>query len=182
MTANRSLKVFVSCGYYDLVCSYYANEYVASQLEPALKERVLARSYAGGHAIYTDDSVRSSMKRDVAAFVQSAAPSVKAPQRPTQPGAARVEDPRDAETATTRHQLNIGGRTLAYTARAGLLPIRANETGEPHGHVFYVAYTLDTPPVAAEAAAHVSLERRPRGELGAPALDRLRPEADPDLA
>ena len=38
MTANRLLKVFVSCGYYDLVCSYYANEYVASQLEPALKD------------------------------------------------------------------------------------------------------------------------------------------------
>ena len=29
-----------------------------------------------------------------------------------------------------------------------MLPIRVNETGEPHGHVFYVAYTQDGPPNA----------------------------------
>ena len=54
----------------------------------------------------------------------------------------------DGETATTHHQIAIGGRTLKYTAQAGLLPIRVNETGEPHGQVFYVAYTLDGAPTA----------------------------------
>jgi carboxypeptidase C (cathepsin A) len=81
------------------------------------------------------------MKRDVAAFVQSASsrpPTSKPGMPPSTTPAAR-----DGETATTKHQISIGGRTLRYTARAGLLPIRVNETGEPHGHVFYVAYTLD---------------------------------------
>jgi len=35
---------------------------------------------------------------------------------------------------------------LRYTARAGLLPIRRNETGEIHGHMFFVAYLLDRSP------------------------------------
>jgi carboxypeptidase C (cathepsin A) len=38
------------------------------------------------------------------------------------------------------------GRTVAYTARAGLLPIRLNDTGEPRGYIFFVAYTLDRAP------------------------------------
>ena len=146
MMANRSLKVFASCGYYDLVCSYYTNEYAASQLEPVLKERVSVHSYPGGHAIYTDDAVRTSMKRDVAGFVQRSLPAVTPSQRSSPPANARADDARDAEAVVTQHQISVAGRTLRYSARAGLLPIRVNETGEPHGHVFYVAYTLDAPP------------------------------------
>jgi carboxypeptidase C (cathepsin A) len=41
--------------------------------------------------------------------------------------------------------VKISGRTLRYTATAGFLPIRVNETGEPHGQVFYVAYTAPAP-------------------------------------
>ena len=70
-----------ACGYYDLVCSYFANEFVAGQLEPALKSRVTARGYAGGHAVYTDEGVRRELKRDVAALVQSVA-SRPAPSKP----------------------------------------------------------------------------------------------------
>jgi hypothetical protein len=47
---------------------------------------------------------------------------------------------------TTRHRIEVGGRTVAYTARAGLLPIRLNDTGEPRGYIFFVAYTLDRAP------------------------------------
>jgi len=32
---------------------------------------------------------------------------------------------------------------LRYSARAGLIPIRDNETGAVHGNVFFVSYTLD---------------------------------------
>jgi len=46
----------------------------------------------------------------------------------------------------TRHRLEVSGRTVAYTARAGLLPIRLNDTGEPRGYIFFVAYTLDRAP------------------------------------
>jgi len=149
MTINRALKVFSTCGYYDLVCSYFSNQFAAGALETDFKARITVRAYAGGHAIYTDDAVRRELKRDIAVFVQGLPFSRSATTSPTQRSPRASVPPRgDSETATTRHQISIGGRTLKYTARAGLLPIRINETGEPHGHVFYVAYMLDGPPNA----------------------------------
>src|SRR5262249_16824460 len=47
---------------------------------------------------------------------------------------------------TTRHQIKVGQKILRYTAHAGLLPIRRNETGEIHGHMFFIAYLLDRLP------------------------------------
>jgi len=44
---------------------------------------------------------------------------------------------------TTHHRIVLNGKTLAYTARAGVLPIRHNDTGEPRGYVFFVAYSAD---------------------------------------
>lgn len=49
----------------------------------------------------------------------------------------------EPELATTHRQVHANGQTLAYTARAGLIPILNNDTGEIHAHVFFVAYTLD---------------------------------------
>jgi carboxypeptidase C (cathepsin A) len=46
---------------------------------------------------------------------------------------------------TTHHQVVIGGKTLQYTAKAGLIPIRDNDTGDVHANMFYIAYTLDRP-------------------------------------
>jgi carboxypeptidase C (cathepsin A) len=51
----------------------------------------------------------------------------------------------DETTITTRHQALIAGKALAYTAKAGLIPIRDNDTGEVHANMFYVAYTFDRP-------------------------------------
>ena len=47
------------------------------------------------------------------------------------------------QIVATHHQVSIGGKILAYTARAGRLPIRDNDTGEVRGNMFFVAYTLD---------------------------------------
>ena len=75
MKANPRLQVMVACGYYDLVCSFAGNEHLASQLEPGVKGRVVAKSYAGGHAIYTDTAAQLAMKRDAAGFFQRALPA-----------------------------------------------------------------------------------------------------------
>ena len=40
---------------------------------------------------------------------------------------------------TTRHEITLDGRTLGYTARAGLLPIRDNATGEAHAHMYFLS-------------------------------------------
>lgn len=42
----------------------------------------------------------------------------------------------------TRHQLKLPGRTIAYTAETGRLPIRDVATGEPAGHIFFIAYRV----------------------------------------
>lgn len=106
-----------SCGYFDLVCSYFANAQTAIRLDPALAARVEVRNYGGGHAIYTDDRVRMELKRDVAQFVQD----------------LKAEAPRERAA-------------MPYHARTGVLPIRVNDTGEVHGEVFYVSYSLDPKP------------------------------------
>ena len=76
---------------------------------------------------------------------------------------------------TTNHQVAVDGKPLRYTARAGHLPIRDNETGEVHGRMFFIAYT--TPRRAGRAAtpADLSVERRAGLELVARAPARLRP-------
>jgi carboxypeptidase C (cathepsin A) len=47
---------------------------------------------------------------------------------------------------TTRHRIMLAGKSVAYTARAGVIPIRHNDTGEARGYVFFVAYTVDRAP------------------------------------
>ena len=49
----------------------------------------------------------------------------------------------DSGLVSAHHTIVVGGRRIGYTSRAGLIPIRNNETGEPHGAVFFVAYTAD---------------------------------------
>jgi len=71
MTMNPSLRILVASGYYDLVSSYHEIEYAARHLPPDLAKRVTVRSYAGGHAAYTDDAVRRLMSADVAAFMRA---------------------------------------------------------------------------------------------------------------
>ena len=44
----------------------------------------------------------------------------------------------------TKHELRAGGKTLNYTATAGMMPIKSQQ-GEIEANLFYVAYTLDGP-------------------------------------
>jgi carboxypeptidase C (cathepsin A) len=71
MTSNPKLQVLVASGYFDLACSFFANDYLANHLEPKVARNVIARSYRGGHAIYTDKDAQMELKRDVAKFIQS---------------------------------------------------------------------------------------------------------------
>jgi len=50
--------------------------------------------------------------------------------------------PEPTPAATTRHRTTIDGRTLAYTATAGTLRLRAPD-GSPRADMFYVAFTAD---------------------------------------
>ncbi len=48
----------------------------------------------------------------------------------------------DAPPVVTHHSIEVGGRTYAYTATAGRLPV-PDATGKTEAHIFFVAYTLD---------------------------------------
>ena len=74
-----------------------------------------------------------------AAGVFSVAYSAASAQTDTIPG---VSTP----IIATKHRITLNGKLLAYTARAGMLPIRLNETGEPRGYIFFVSYTVDRAP------------------------------------
>jgi len=74
-----------------------------------------------------------------AAVVFSVAYSAASAQTDTIPG---VSTP----IIATKHRITLNGKLLAYTARAGMLPIRLNETGEPRGYIFFVSYTVDRAP------------------------------------
>ncbi len=58
------------------------------------------------------------------------------------PSPPPVAAPRAVTDAVTRHSIVVGGKTLAYTARAGTILLR-NDDEAATGSMFYVAYTLD---------------------------------------
>src|SRR5512138_2977274 len=65
---------------------------------------------------------------------------------PDKNASASVEPTVDEQPIVTLHQTNLGTRVLRYTATTGLLPIRNNETGDVHGNIFFVTYSLDRTP------------------------------------
>ena len=151
MLANPQLKVFMASGYFDLVCSFAGNAYVAGHLAPELRRNVVTRNYAGGHAVYTDKAAQLEMKRDIAEFIKSVldGKTQSSPiRRDVLVPAARPEPGQydDEEIIMTRHRIDLDNRSLSYTARAGFLPIRHNETGEKRADVFFMAYQMERQP------------------------------------
>lgn len=108
--------------------------------------------------MYEDAAVRLRMKADVRAFLESATRDRNTP--PPDPGEARTAlaaraafdglPPTRREVVTTHHSIAFRGRELAYTARAGTLPIADTETAEVHANVFFVAYTVAPAPAGTQ--------------------------------
>ncbi len=67
-------------------------------------------------------------------------------QTPPAPAStANTNTPRpltDEPPVITRHEIQLNGKTLKYTATTGMMPIR-NDAGNIEASLFYVAYTLD---------------------------------------
>lgn len=47
------------------------------------------------------------------------------------------------EIVTTRHTITVKGTRLAYTARAGFIPLIDDATGEVHAKIFFVSYIVE---------------------------------------
>ena len=80
-------------------------------------------------------------------------------QQPTPDATAKpVETPRPAASpammaeeppVVTRHEMKVGGKTLAYKTTTGFMPIK-NAQGETEARMFFMAYTLDNTGPAAQ--------------------------------
>lgn len=82
----------------------------------------------------------------VAALLLGLIVAVAGPARAQSVAAAAANAPfkplPNVKDSVTRHTITLGGKTIAYTARAGSLLLRDNDN-EPTASVFYVAYTAD---------------------------------------
>lgn len=92
-------------------------------------------------------------------------------------GLARASDARTdvgSEIVTTRHTITVKGRPLAYTARAGFVPLIDGATGELHAKIFFVSYTVQ--PARGSAARPLTFYTE--GGPGVPGtLDELGPRS-----
>jgi len=80
-----------------------------------------------------------------AAFTSAPARASEAPpaeSAPAAPNAPAAPAPAKDTIVETHHSVEIGGRTIEYTARAGTLTLK-NRKGEPTAEIFFVAYTKD---------------------------------------
>ena len=76
-------------------------------------------------------------------------------QRPTEnqtrpsptPAPSSTPQIKDEPPVVTKHSIRINGRQLNYTATTGYMPIRNAVSGDIEARIFYMAYTLDDPPV-----------------------------------
>lgn len=74
MSANPELKVLSAGGYYDLVSPYFSGEWTIDHmgLDESLKSNITEVRYESGHMMYIHEPVLAEMRRDLAAFIESA--------------------------------------------------------------------------------------------------------------
>ena len=74
MAKNPFLKVFVICGYYDMATMLGGIEFSMTHMayDKQITDRVSFGYYEGGHMMYIRPSAHAALKKDLAAFIQSA--------------------------------------------------------------------------------------------------------------
>ncbi|HKF23174.1 MAG TPA: peptidase S10 [Candidatus Angelobacter sp.] len=82
---------------------------------------------------------RQGQQPGAAPSATPAAGEVRAPAEPKR----EVKEAPEAPPVVTHHEIHVGGKTLRYTATAGMMPLKNVDTGEVEAHIFYIAYTLD---------------------------------------
>lgn len=74
MTANRSLKVFAACGYFDLATPHSAMDYTIDHLGLSKDQlsQVTTRYYEGGHMMYVHEPSLEQLRSDLVEYYQQA--------------------------------------------------------------------------------------------------------------
>jgi carboxypeptidase C (cathepsin A) len=76
LSKNPYMKVYVGMGYYDLATPFFAAGYTLNHmgLAPSLRQNIKTYQYDAGHMYYINVDSLKAMKKDVAGFLQWAAP------------------------------------------------------------------------------------------------------------
>lgn len=76
LVKNKYMKLFVAEGYFDLATPFYAVDYSLEHLglDPSLRGNITTGQYNAGHMVYIESHSLDKLKRDVAAFLESATP------------------------------------------------------------------------------------------------------------
>src|SRR5215471_10561263 len=70
-------------------------------------------------------------------------PAASSSSQPSKPPANEPKkEAAEAAPVVTHHEIHVGGKTLRYTATAGMMPIH-NTEGELEANMFFMAYTLE---------------------------------------
>jgi carboxypeptidase C (cathepsin A) len=74
MTRNPYLKVWVTCGYYDLATPFFAAENVVAgmNLDPSIRANLRFTYYESGHMLYIHAPSRAKFKTDFLSFLNDA--------------------------------------------------------------------------------------------------------------
>jgi len=67
----------------------------------------------------------------------AAEPGARPAASPSPSPEAKKEQP-ETPPVVTHHELHAGGKTLHYTATAGMMPMKNSESGEVEAHMFYI--------------------------------------------
>ena len=120
-------------------------------------------------------------------LLQAAPRPQPAPARPVtqdtaKPAPAMALPQVEEKPVVSHHTIRVGGRTLAYTVTAGMMPLK-DEKGTVEANIFFMAYTLDNPPSAAKRPLMFSFNGGPGSasvwlHLGALGPRRVRMEDD----
>jgi carboxypeptidase C (cathepsin A) len=110
--------------------------------------------------------------------VQPAANQGSSQSRPQPQPTPTPEEP----PVVTRHSIQVGGRTINYTATAGLMPIK-NREGEVEARMFFTSYVVDRPESGARRPLTFSFNGGPGSasvwlHMGAIGPKRVRMNAD----
>ena len=107
-----------------------------------LRPALLVFSCAVALLLLTSPSANGQRNRPSAAPSASPSPAQAGAKPPAPPAEPKHEAP-EVPPVVTHHEIHIGGKTLRYTATAGMMPLRNADNGEVEAHIFYIAYTLD---------------------------------------
>ena len=76
MSENPRLKLWVTCGYYDLAISYYSTQYTLNHLhlDPSIRGNLTFTKYESGHMLYVDQPTLKVLHDDFGRFLKTAVP------------------------------------------------------------------------------------------------------------